>query len=344
MDGLGAHTSPQSENARGGVRGARRRWLRPLVISAGCFVLLVIAAVVTVQFLNQQRTAEATAQQYFEALAAGDATLANALTATNDSATADLPFLTDEVLAAATERISGVEVVPADDALDVFDQSVIVSFTLADKKYKERVTLSRGDAEWGVLRTWQMPRPFAASTTFSVKGPGTIVIAGVPVNPDSSAGSADLFPAVYPLEVLESKWVGLPEDEVAIGVDGTLIDVTLEPTDELTAEVQRQMDEFLDDCVAGLVFPSGNRDSGCELIALGSFEGRPSGTWEITSYPVASPMLGGAVYGYEGGEARFTPGNGGEPATTLRGVDIGRFVEVTEDSVTLLTEPPTSAE
>ena len=344
MDGVSAPTAPQSENAKGHDKGARRRWLRPLLVAASYLVLMVIIGVVTVQLLNQQRTAEATARQYFEALAAGNASTANALTATSGSAAADSPFLTDEVLAAATERISDVEVVPADDPLDVFDQSVIVSFTLADKTYKERVTLSRGEAEWGVLRTWQMPHPFATSTTFSVKGPGTITIAGIPVNPDSSAGSADLFPAVYPLEVLESKWVGLPDDGVTIGVDGTLIDFTLEPTDELTAEVQRQMDEFLDDCVTGLVFPSGNRDSGCELTALGSFEGRPPGLWEIISYPVASPMLGGAVYAYEGGEMRFTPGNGGEPATALRGVDIGRFVEVTEDSVTLLTEPPMPTE
>mgnify|MGYP000956901451 FL=1 len=343
MDG-GALSHPKSEHARSDDAGARRRWLRSLLVALGCLVLLVIIGVATVQLLNQRRTAEATARQYFEALAVGDASAASALTATNGSAGADSPFLTDEVLAAATERISDVEVVPADDPLDVFDQSVIVSFTLADKTYKERVTLSRGEAEWGVLRTWQMPRPFAASTTFSVKGPGTITIAGIPVNPDSSAGNADLFPAVYPLEVLESKWVGLPDDEVTIGVDGTLIDITLEPTDELTAEVQRQMDEFLDECVADLVFPSGNEGTECALTALGSWNGRPPGSWQITSYPVAAPMLGGAVYGYEGGEMRFTLGSGDEPATTFRGVDIGRFVEVTEDSVTLLTEPPTSAE
>lgn len=343
MDGVDAYPQAQSENEQSGRTGVRRRSLRYLLVAMGCLLLLAAGGFTAVHFLNQQRTAEATARQYFEALAAGDASLANSLTAANVSES-DEPFLSDEVLAEATERISGVEVVSAEDPLDVFQQSVVVSFTLAGKEYTERVTLSRGEPEWGVLRTWQMPRPFASDMVFTVNGPGTITVAGIPVNPDSSAGNAKLFPAVYPVGVLESKWVGLPEKEVVVGVGGTLIDLTLEPTDALTTEVQRQMDTFLDECVATLVFPSGNESTGCALTALGPWSGRPPGSWQILSYPVASPMLGGAVYAYEGGEARFTPGNGGEPATTFRGVDIGRFVEVTEDSVTLLTEPPMPAE
>lgn len=344
MDGVDAYPHPQSENEQSIRTGVRRRSLRYLLVAVGCLLLLAVGGFTAVHFLNQERTAEATARQYFEALAAGDASLANSLTAANLSESDEAPFLSDEVLAGATERISGVEVVSAEDPLDVFQQSVIVSFTLAGKEYTERVTLSRGEPEWGVLRTWQMPRPFASDMVFTVNGPGTITVADIPVNPDSSAGHAKLFPAVYPVGVLESKWVELPEHEVVVGVGGTLIDLTLEPTDALTSEVQRQMDAFLDECVAALVFASGNRDTECGLTAIGSFEGRPAGSWEIISYPVASPMLGGAVYAYEGGEARFTPGDGGEPATTVRGVDIGRFVEVTEDSVTLLTEPPMPTE
>lgn len=332
---------PSAQPGRHGHRANRRRWLRPLLLTAGIALVLVGAAFVTVHLLNQERTATAIAQEYFDALAAGDASTANALTE-DDPSSDDFPFLTDEVLAAATERISDVEVVAADDPLDVFDQRVVVSFTLAGQDYSEEITVSRGDPEWGVLRTWEMPHPFASSTVISVYGPGTLTIAGVPVNPDSTAGGAELFPAVYPVGVLESRWLGLSDEdeELVVGTEGEFVSLTLEPTDALTAEVQRQMDDFLDGCVAELVLPWGNEDTGCPFTASGTDADTSTGSWELTEYPVAEPQMGGAVYRYRGGDAHFTPDDGGEPSTSLGGTDIARYVEVTEDTVTLTTEYP----
>lgn len=332
----------QTEPDRDADTENRGRWLYPLLATVGILLVLVVGVFVTAHFLNQERTAQATAQEYFDALAAGDASTANTLTADGDSASGDASFLTDEVLAAASERINDVEVVAANDPLDVFDQKVVVSFTLAGQHYSDEITLSRGDPKWGVLRTWQMPRPFASDVVFSVYGPGTLTIAGLPINPDSSAGRAKLFPAVYPVNVLESKWVGLQDEEILVAKDAPLVNLTLLPTDSLTAEVQRQMDDFLDECVAELVFPSSNEDTGCALTASRSEAGRPTGSWEIVDYPVAVPKLGGSVYGYTGGDARFTPNDGSESATTLSGFDVARYIEVTEDTVTLATEYPSA--
>lgn len=313
----------------------RRRWLPPVLIAASTLLVLVAGVFVAAHVLNQGRTAQATAQQYFEALAAGDASTADALTAAGASAPAGASFLTDEVLAAASERISNVEVVAADDPLDIFDQKVLVSFSLAGHGYSEEITLSRGEPEWGLLQTWQMPRHFASGVVFSVYGPGTLMIAGLPINPDSSAGRAELFPAVYPIDVLESRWVGLQDDEVVVSGDVSSVNLTLLPTDALTAEVQRQLDAFLDECVAELVFASGNQATDCALTAIRSEQGRPTGSWEVVEYPVAAPELGGSIYRYTGGDARFTPSDGSQSATTLRGIDIARTIEVTEGTVTV---------
>lgn len=333
---------PQTESDGDADPGNRSRWLFPLLVTMSIGLILMLGAFVTTHFLNQERTAQAFAQEYFDALAAGDASKANALTSSNSDTSGDPTFLTDEVLAAASERISEVEVVAADDPLDVFDQKVVVSYSLAGQAYSHEVTLRQGDPEWGVLRTWQMPRHFTTDVVFSVYGPGTLTIAGLPINPDSSAGQAELFPAIYPLEVLESQWVGLQDDEIVVDKEASFVSLTLIPTDSLTAEVQLQLDEFLDECVAELVFSSSNKGTDCALTANRSEAGNPTGSWEIIDYPVATPELGGAVYAYEGGDARFTPNDGGESATTLRGFDIARYVDVTEEAVTLTTEYPST--
>ena len=328
--------------APGAAPGTRARWRSPLVVTLGLLLLLALGAFVAVQLLNQGRTAQATAQDYFDALAAGDASAANALTVGGGPSARDAPFLTDAVLAAATERISGVTVLPADDPMDTFDQRVIVSYSLAGEEYEEEFTLRLGEPEWGVLRTWQLPRPVTSKLIFLVNGPGTLTLSGLPVNPDSVAGRAELFPAVYPLGVVESAWVGLAAGDesvvVAPGLDAP--GYTLVPTDALTAEVQRQMDEFLEACVAQLFYPLRNEDTGCGFRAYLTEPGMPHGSWELLDYPVASPLLGGSVYAYTGGDARFTPDDGGESATSWRGLDNARFVRVTEDAVSLTVAPP----
>src|SRR5690554_4687569 len=58
-------TPPSGNKSRG-------RALKVLLISLAVVIVFVIAGAVTVSTLNQERTAQATAQEYFEALAAGD--------------------------------------------------------------------------------------------------------------------------------------------------------------------------------------------------------------------------------------------------------------------------------
>lgn len=333
-------SGPQQGQADGSDRATkRRRWLVPLLVTAGVLLVLVVGGFVAVQVLNGGRTAQATAQKYFDALAAGDAETANALTA--DVSAEDAAFLTDDVLAAATERISDVEVVPADDPLDVFDQNVIVTYTLDGRQIQDRVLLSRGEPEWGVFRTWRMSKPYAESETFSVSGPGTLTLAGLPLN-EGAAGHALLFPGVYPVGAEETTWVESPIDEIVVISGDDLESVTMEPTDALTVEVQRQLDDSFRECVAGLDSAWDNEDTECPLTAYLSGLGDPKGSWEIIDYPVAAPepIVGGSVYSYSGGEARFTPDDGSAPASTTDAVDTGRFVWLEGDAVTVSTTPP----
>lgn len=116
-------------------------------------------------------------------------------------------FLTDEALAAATERISDAKVEPADDPLDVLDQRVNVSFTLAGLEYTEELTMSRGG------------NPSSVSSR-----------RGICRTRSRRACCSAWMGRVYPLEVLESDWVTLEESEVVIDggdVDGYL---TMMPT------------------------------------------------------------------------------------------------------------------
>ena len=302
-----------------------------LGIAVGALLLLVVAAIVTVSVLNQSRTAQATAQQYFAALAAGDATTANALTAPNDLDAHRDDLLTDEMLSGASERISEVSVVPANDPLDVFEQKVEVSYTLAGERHTQTVLVARGEPDWGVLRTWKMNGPFASDLSFSVEGPGDITIAGAEI--DATARSVRLFPAVYPLAAVESEHFELAEDELVVdGTDG-LASLQFLPTAALVEEAQAQVNEMVDVCVE--TTPTSEQLDGCPLFVVLAESGHAPGTWEVVDYPTVELPHGGVIYTTSDGLARFTPADGRDPVDMLRGIELTGTVEVSGGEVSL---------
>lgn len=310
----------------------RRTLLLRLGIAAGALLLLTIAGIVTVSLLNQGRTAQATAERYFTALSEGDATTANALTAPNDLDAHRDDLLTDEMLSGASELIGDVSVVPANDPLDVFDQKVEVSYTLAGEHHTQTVLLARGEPEWGVLRTWQMPRPFAHDITFWVEGPGDIELAGAEI--DATARSVRLFPAVYPVAAADSKYFELTEDELAVDGVETLASLQFLPTAALVEAAQAQVNEMVDVCAR--TTPTSEQLDGCPLFVVLAESGYAPGTWEVVDYPTVELPHGGVIYTTSDGLARFTPADGRDPVDMLRGIELAGTVEVSGGEVRLI--------
>ncbi len=307
-----------------------RRISRGWIIAFATVVVVAIAAVAAVTILNRDRTAVAIAQEYFEALAAGDASTALALTEGYDPdldpvlrQPSDGPdLLTDEVLASAVELISDVKVVAADDPADEHNQKVKVSYTLAGETHTFPLTLKREPGN-----KYLIPQRFAPWASFPAYEPRTFTVAGVPVHsgtelaaeliPDAWVGDkapwTQLFPAVYPVAAVDPTYLDVTEAELVVTGVGLVPDLELAPTEQLLAELQEWIDQEIDTCVEYTRW-AGSPAATCPLYvehpdvehSVGKLV---TGTWEILEYPtVEIGQFGGRYFAdARDGRAAFTP-------------------------------------
>lgn len=306
---------------------------------ASVLALLLVAAKLTVSILNQDRTAQATAQAYFDALAAGDASTANALTAAQPFEPDGPDLLTDEVLGGATERISNISVTEANDPLDVFNQNVNVTYTLAGQSFTDHLTMAQGKPEWGFLKTWQMSRPFALNDIFWVEGTSSFTISGVQV--DATTPSTYLFPAVYPIAPADPNYFDLAEDHLVAAGERQRRTVTFIPKPELQAEVQRQVNERVDECAANLTTagePLSSQEGCPRLYVKVPQQTSESGSWEVVEYPTVQLSHGGSFSTTSDGAARFHPDSGVKSIEMLGGVETSTLVTVTDGKVAIFSQ------
>lgn len=335
-------TAPSTSNGSTGIEAGsgssprapkpRRRLLIGPIIGAAAVMLLVIAGVAVVAALNGHRTAAAVAQEYFEALAAGDADTAKALVETTDSGDRT-DLLTDDILGTATELITDVDVRPADDPLDTFDQTVIVTYTLAGEQHTDEVVVRRGESEWGVLRTWQMPASIVPEATILTDGERPFTIAGADID---SGTTVWIFPAVYPVAAAQSEYFELEQDTLEIGdPQGSFTRLGIGYTPALVDEAQEQVNTLLDECAAtetnSWSDAADASPSACPLrVVVPDAGGTAEGTWEILEYPVIELRDGASLLTTSGGRAAFTPEGSSTRVEMARGIELLGTIDITE--------------
>ena len=331
------------------VRRSSRAW----VITLAAVAILAIAAVTTVVIFTQGRTAQAVAEEYFEALAAGDASAALALTEGYDPnldpesrEPRDGPdLLTDEVLGAAVELISDVSVVAAEDPTDEHDQKVEVSYTLAGETHTFPLTLKREPTN-----RYLIPQRFGQWTSFPSYGPDTLTVAGVPVHSGTepasgvwaanSAAWTQLFPAVYPVAAVDPTYLDVTEPELVVTGVGLVPDVELAPTEQLVAELQEWSDQEIDGCAEVSIFAE-SRDGLCPLYAVHPAGKTVMGTWEVLEYPAVEIGQFNGLYFSDSryGRAAFTPApeeGGGDPIEMTQEVAYRAVFQISGGEVEIL--------
>lgn len=339
--------------AMGEIQARARRFSGGRIIAIVAAVTLAIAAVAAFMVLNQKRSAVETAQEYFDALAAGDASSALALTEGYDpdfdpesrDPRHGPDLRTDEVLAAAVERISDVTVAPLDDPTDEHNQKVEVSYTLAGEKHTFPLTLKREPGN-----TYVIPQRFGQWTSFPASGPDALTVAGVPVHSGSEvspgvwlkdwAAWTQLFPAVYPVAAVDPTYLDVAEAELVVTGVGVIPDVELAPTDQLLAELQERSNRFMDQCVEYSTY-AGDPSKNCPLYVDYPNGRWTGGTWEILEYPsVEVGQFGGQYFSdARDGRAAFTLApheGGGDPMEMTHEVALRMTFEISDGEVVIL--------
>lgn len=201
-------------------------------------------------------------QAYLDAIARGDATVANAMVDPKVHAQedVDLALLSDDVLAVATEHITP-HVVFLDRSTDVDAETVEVNFRYRLPGVLERsgldvVRVKRDDSE-----NWRVIDPVLMKVAVQTNTPGmskvTIGSVHVPITPlalatDAPVHYAYLYPAVYPVAGGKSRYltagpVGLVPHE---NNNVALVDIDYEPTSQLRKELSAQVANHVRGCVA----------------------------------------------------------------------------------------------
>lgn len=219
----------------------KRTWLWvTLVVGA----LVLVGAVVGGYFLLMKDDGKAAigeaAQQYYQAIADGDAATALDHLATEPSSTA---LLTDDVLAASKKAapISDITTTTASSTAD--EAQVTVSYQMGGKDVEQTLDLRKTDGAWKIVEG-------TATVDLTTAGTGSLPLAlnGSPVDAPSHAV---LFPGSYSLTTT-TPYVVLSDNVLEVtdigSAEASAVTATL--TDDGVTAFQAAVHESVDACVA----------------------------------------------------------------------------------------------
>jgi hypothetical protein len=270
-------------------------------IGAGALVVAAVGAAIAVSVVNAGRGPVSVAQTYVDHIAAGRADEASALV-DPDIPNAERGFLTGDVLDAATERISNVEIAEGYAEGDV--RSLDVTYELDGVDRQATLQAERLPNEWGVLERWRISTPLVTTATVSHNGLGGASIGGVELPFDEDWGAAEvvLYPGVYEVvpdasEFFEADAVQL----LAASGPSEGAEVVHRPTEALAAEAQRQVEAQLAGCAEQNVA----RPDGCPFSVY-VYPGDTEVSWSVVEQPAIELAEDGASFRAEGGLAEAT--------------------------------------
>lgn len=300
---------PTSGSAAPRPESGPSRALLWTVVGIVVAAVAVVAAVSAILFtVGQGPSARETAERYLAHIAAGEASAAMAMEAPRPEEVANLAdplLLTDEVLGAAVERISDIEIVEREMPGGSY-ASFDVSYTLDGERYDTTLALDHEDGAWPGPGRWLVTAPVTDVLPLTAWAP-RYRVSGVDlptVTGENILGLA-LYPAVYPIEAVESTFYKTDRDTLVastrIGGDDP---VELEPNEHLEQEVDTQIEALLDTCTTQISW----RPEGCPFSASSAARNVPV-AWSIEKYPDAQIEFDIDYVIAEGGEATasYTP-------------------------------------
>ncbi|NUU05928.1 hypothetical protein [Leifsonia sp. C5G2] len=228
-----------------------KRAIKPWMWWAGggglAFVALaVVAGVVGVNLVaGAGGGAKATAQQYLDAIAKGDAAAASTL-ARVDTKDEDNALLTGQALSKA-ERITAVSVGEADKSARSDRTYVPVKFKLSGKSYSWYVYVDRDDKGWFVSEGLAGAVP-SAPYKLEYKVVGSDVVVG------DKADGLRAYPGVYGVSPSNKYFTLAGDKKFVISPEFDDFDFALAPSDAYIEEAQEQVNAHFDACAAKTTF------------------------------------------------------------------------------------------
>ncbi|MEJ5867366.1 hypothetical protein WDV85_06345 [Pseudokineococcus sp. 5B2Z-1] len=286
-DGSAATASPAGAAPSTG----RRRAALVTGVLGGGLVLLVAAVVAHGVLQERWHGPQVVAEDYLRALAAGSADEAAGIV-DPDVDSAQRWLLTDEVLAEATALPTDVRV--DDVAVEGDVAAVTASYALDGVRQSVDLVLRRDGRTGVVFDRWRLDTPLVGSVELVVPDDAQVVrVSGADVEINGGAQvSLPAYPGVYEAAVLTgSPYLAAVPVPVSTADAAEAAGLQVEATPELGEEVQRQVDDLVEQCAEEAVIDP----EGCPFDA---YEYRAQDVeWSVERLPVVDVERTSSLFG-----------------------------------------------
>jgi hypothetical protein len=235
---------------------ARRILIRSSIIGGACLVVIIGLSITAGVLRSTVWGPGAAATTFVQDIADGDASAAGAMAQIDGMGSG---MLTDQVLQAATGRISDVEVGVVRQDGDRADTTV--TYQQGGVSHTTTLILARVSTQWLIQDQWQITSSLAGDVEISVSPAlegAAITANGLQIGTVQHQGSADYtsqrfpaFPGDYTIAVAGNDYLTGPSSAVTVA-EGHAVPLRLEvtPTEKLTSELTKSVQDTITSCAA----------------------------------------------------------------------------------------------
>ncbi|MET0933023.1 MAG: hypothetical protein ABWX56_04880 [Mycetocola sp.] len=304
---------PQGATPAGYPQPAQRTPMDPkkkkkiILISAiaGALVLLLIIGSVVINVIGStQYGPEAKVKAYLSAISQGKASEASKLVDPGVTKNA-AALLTNDILKESKALMKNPKVT---DVTTRGDSAMVeVSYSIDGTVYDGIIELSKDGKQAVLFDNWTIDKPLLASVYVYSNQESAVSVNGVDVD-FGKEYELLAYPAAYEIGAPEGKFFEA-EAQTFVAATGTKatyesVDVELTPTQELTDEIQAQVNKYMDTCAT----ETGANPENCNLRTsyYMEFSGEPSFAYQVVKYPTVTLNDTGTTFEAAKGQASAT--------------------------------------
>ncbi|WP_029089575.1 hypothetical protein [Brevibacterium album] len=251
----GPHPSAPGHQGRPRERGRKRRL--PLILSLcaiGVVLVLVAVGIITVMNVNRtQYGPDVIAQEYLDAVAAGDLEAAQDIVEATVPNGADTSLLTPEITAAAAAGIEAPQI--AEVHVDGDRAELTATYSIDGQAYEMALTAQKAGRTGIFFDEWALDPPVLPTLSLDLVQTDGVSVNDVPVTLQSGSTEYAVMPGTYSAAVEETKYTEAAQADISLGFAAdpepqpAALDVSIHTTDEYAKDVQTAVEKKLEECV-----------------------------------------------------------------------------------------------
>ncbi|GAA4285070.1 hypothetical protein GCM10022261_26010 [Brevibacterium daeguense] len=254
-----AGSTPQPAPAPGYVaqqQQPKKKSKMPLILSlvaVGVVILLVVIGAVVISSVNRsQYGPDKVAEKYLEALQSGDIAAVNEIAAPTVPNGANETLLEPAYVQNSEEKIT--EAAVEETTVEGDTATMAASYSLGGQPYEMTLTATKDGKQGLFFDNWVLAPPTLQTIAIELPKLDGVTVNGQEFTPQEGRTEYAVLPGSYHVSTPEGKYFQAAEDQVTVGFSESeqpqpaTMNVDVQPTEGFHDEVQKLVDEKLDEC------------------------------------------------------------------------------------------------